>query len=86
MKISRKKLTKYARFTLFTGAAGIITNAILKNELNNPVIERINIPIKDLAPSLAGFRIVQISDIHMWPVVKTHLVRKTVKLVNAVIL
>ena len=83
MKISRKKLTKYARFTLFTGAAGIITNAILKNELNNPVVERINIPIKGLAPSLAGFNIVQISDIHMWPVIKTNLVRKTVKLVNA---
>jgi predicted MPP superfamily phosphohydrolase len=55
----------------------------LKNELNNPVVERTNIPIKSLAPSLAGFRIVQISDIHMWPVVKTHLVRKTVKMVNA---
>jgi predicted MPP superfamily phosphohydrolase len=83
MKISRYELSKYAKMTLVTGAAGIFTYLILKNELNNPEVERINIPIRSLAPSLAGFRIVQISDIHMWPIINIHLVRKTVKLVNA---
>lgn len=67
---------------MVTGAAGIFTYLILKNELNNPVVERINIPIRNLAPSLAGFCIVQISDIHMWPIVNIHLVRKSVKIIN----
>jgi hypothetical protein len=83
MKISRLKFSRYARKILVSGAAGIFTFTILKNERNYPVVERINIPIRGFAPSLAGFRIVQISDIHLWPVVKTHLVQKTVKLVNA---
>ena len=83
MKISSSAYSKYFRITLATGAASILTYLILKNEINNLVVERINIPIKSLAPSLAGFRIVQISDIHMWPIVNIHLVRKTVKLVNA---
>ena len=82
MKISQLKFSKHAKMSLATGVAGIFTYLILKNELHNPVVERINIPIRSLAPTLAGFRIVQISDIHMWPIVNIHLVRKTVKIIN----
>ena len=82
MNIFHSEFSKYAKMTLVTGAFGILTYAILKNELHDPVVERINIPIMSLTPSLAGFRIVQISDIHMWPVINIKLVRKTVKLVN----
>ena len=83
MKIPRLTFSKQIKMTLVTGVAGIFTYLILKNELFNPVIERINIPIRSLAPPLAGFRIVQISDIHLWPIVNLHLVRKIIKIINA---
>ena len=82
MHISRFDFSKYTKLTLVTGVAGIFAYLILKNELNNPVVERIHIPIKNLAPPLAGFQIVQISDIHLWPIVNIHMVRKTVKIIN----
>jgi len=83
MKISRRKFLKYTVTTIGAGAVGVLAYHIFKNELLHPVVERINIPIRNLTPSLAGFRIVQISDIHLWPIVNIHLVRKTVKMVNA---
>ena len=82
MHTSRFKFSKYAKLTLVTGVAGIFAYLILKNELNHPTVERIHIPIKNLAPPLAGFHIVQISDIHLWPIVNIHMVRKTVKTIN----
>lgn len=83
MKISRREFLKYAAMTFGAGAASALTYIILNNELHHPMVERITIPIKNLTPSLEGFRIVQISDIHLRPIVNINLVRKTVKIVNA---
>ncbi|MFC1996211.1 metallophosphoesterase [Chloroflexota bacterium] len=83
MKISRREIIKYSALTLGAGAASVLTYAALKNELLNPVVERITIPIHNLAPTLKGLRIVQISDIHFKPIVTLNMVRKTVSIINS---
>lgn len=54
----------------------------LNDETNTPVLERVEIPIKGLKPALEGFTIVQLSDIHLEPYTKPHLVRRAVEMSN----
>lgn len=46
------------------------------------VVERVQIPIRRLNPSLEGFRIVQLSDIHLHPFVQIELVQEAVAMAN----
>ncbi len=46
-------------------------------------VERVQIPLKNLNPSLEGFKIVQMSDIHLHPYTQIGLVQEAVNLANA---
>jgi predicted MPP superfamily phosphohydrolase len=83
MKLTRREFLKYSSFTLGAGTMGALSYIALNNELLIPEVERIIVPINKLPPSLAGFRIVQISDIHLKPIVTLNLVKKTVAMANS---
>lgn len=46
-------------------------------------VENIQIPLKNLAPGLEGFKIVQMSDLHLHPYVEISLIRAAVTLSNS---
>jgi predicted MPP superfamily phosphohydrolase len=46
-------------------------------------VERVQIPLKRLKPALEGFRIVQMSDFHLYPYTQLELVQKAVAKANA---
>lgn len=50
--------------------------------LNKVAIKNINIPIPDLHPDLNGFRIVQISDIHIGPTIRKDFLKSVVNKIN----
>lgn len=52
------------------------------NALTGPRVKRINVPIIDLHPSLIGFKIVQISDLHVGATIRKPYVEKVVRKVN----
>ncbi|HBX68331.1 MAG TPA: metallophosphoesterase [Chloroflexi bacterium] len=52
------------------------------NDYQNLVVERVRIPIPGLPLALEGFRIVQISDIHLFPLTTLELVDQAVRLAN----
>jgi predicted MPP superfamily phosphohydrolase len=54
----------------------------LNDETNTPVIERVEIPIRNLKPALEGFTIVQLSDIHLQPFTRPELVQRAVEMSN----
>ncbi len=54
----------------------------LNDETNTPVVERVEIPIKNLKPALEGFTIVQLSDIHLQPFTRPELVQRAVGMSN----
>jgi predicted MPP superfamily phosphohydrolase len=74
------KLTGTALAAGFVTTSGIVGIA---NQAYEPVIRRVAIPVKDLKPALEGFRIVQMTDFHMYPYTTKGLVRKSVTLANS---
>jgi hypothetical protein len=81
--ITRREFLKLSGTVL---AAGVVTTSGIvgiTNQAYEPVIRPITIPVKDLKPALDGFRIVQMTDFHMYPYTTTGLVQKSVELANS---
>ena len=81
-RISRRTFLKISGTTLLAGLGITLSIMWLTNEYEDPVIERVSIPIPGLPPSLEGFRIAQISDIHLIPLTTIELVNQAVQMAN----
>lgn len=81
--MNRREFMKAGSLFLAGGVLVKIGHLELNDETNTPVLERVEIPIKDLKPALEGFTIAQLSDIHLQPFTKPDLVRKAVEMSNA---
>lgn len=51
-------------------------------ERHHPVVEKVTLPLRGLGSAWNGCRIVQISDLHMEPIVDQELLRTTVSIIN----
>lgn len=63
--------------TLASNLAGLVT------ALRPPVLRKVDIPIRDLPTGLDGFRIVQVSDLHLGPLVSAERVDRLVDRANS---
>lgn len=85
MKVNRREFIKSLGGILiggaFTGIAGY--NYATHIETGWLTIESIQIPLKHLHSSLEGLKIVQLSDLHLYPFTQIDLIEKSVKLTNA---
>jgi predicted MPP superfamily phosphohydrolase len=66
------------------GAAGMLSGYGIFEARRSPTIVDISVPIPDLPKEFEGFRIVQISDIHVGPTIKRGYVRRIVDQVNRI--
>jgi predicted MPP superfamily phosphohydrolase len=81
MPLIRRGFLKVGGITLaslFSIAGGLY----LVDESQDPVVDNISIPIRDLHPVLEGFTIVQMADIHLQPYTQPNLVRRAVAIAN----
>jgi len=81
-RLNRRSFLKISSTGLIIGLGATISLLWLNNEYDHPVVERIQIPIPDLAPELEVFRIVQISDIHLGPLTTIELVDQAIEMAN----
>lgn len=81
-KINRRSFLKVSGAALFAGLSATMSYMYLGNEVENPVVEHIEIPISGLPAALEGFRIVQISDIHYYPITTLELIDQAVQMSN----
>jgi uncharacterized protein len=81
-KINRRSFLKVGSAALLTGIAAAVSWMWLDNEYENPVVERVQIPIRNLPSALESLRIVQISDIHLYPLTTIELVDQAVQMAN----
>ena len=65
MRLTRRGFLKWAGGAVVGGAAGV--GYVTKIEPEWLTVERQTIPLPQLSASLAGFKIVQLSDFHLYP-------------------
>ena len=80
--MNRRDFMKLGGLFAAGGLLAKVGQVELNDETNTPVVERVEIPIKNLKPALEGFTIVQLSDIHLQPFTRPGLVRKAVEMSN----
>jgi predicted MPP superfamily phosphohydrolase len=64
------------------GLALLVTLAGFYNARKSPRVKTVDIPLKDLPPALQGFKIAQISDMHVGPTIKRPAMKYVVAKIN----
>lgn len=83
MSLSRREFIKISA-TALTGFIGAATfTLVISNEINDVTVERVVVPITRLPEALEGYRIVQLSDIHLYPITSLDRVKRAVAMANA---
>jgi uncharacterized protein len=80
--MNRREFMKVGSLFAAGGLLAKLGQIELNDETTTPVLERVEIPIRNLKPALEGFTIVQLSDIHLRPYTKPDLVRRAVEMSN----
>jgi hypothetical protein len=82
MKFSRRKFilaTSGAVAGTLAAATGYVA---VNNEADQPVVTRVEIPIKNLKPGQEGFTIAVLADFHLYPFTQLDLVQRAVEMAN----
>lgn len=81
-KISRRKFLKTGALVVGAGAVATSVDGIVF-EANDPVLVRLQVPIRNLPPALENFKIIQLSDFHYDPHFCVVPIRKAIAMSNA---
>ena len=80
--ISRRQFLKVGGVVV-GGSVAIATGSLYANDQTEQlVVERVQIPIKNLKPALEGLRIVQLGDLHLYPFTDIGQVRRAIETAN----
>jgi len=80
--MSRRKFLAAGTMALGGAVATAVYHLHSHDESGQLVVERLTLPIRGLDPALEGFRLVQLSDFHLYPFTQPELVREAVALTN----
>lgn len=82
MILNRRDFLKVAGLAVGGGLLTTTSHLALNDEAQNPVVDRIPLPIRNLHPTLEGFTMLQVSDLHLYPLTQPSLIEKTVAMAN----
>jgi hypothetical protein len=80
--LNRRDFLKVAGLAVGGGLVTATSYLALNDESQDPVIDRIPLPIKKLHSALEGFTILQITDLHLYPLTQPELIEKAVVMAN----
>lgn len=80
--MNRREFLKATGLVVGGGLVAATSHLAISDEAQNPVVEHIPIPIRNLHASLEGFTILQISDLHLYPLTQPELIRQAVAMSN----
>ena len=80
--MNRRDFLRVAGLTVGAGLVTATSYLAINDESQDPVIDRIPLAIRNLHPALEGLTIVQITDVHLYPLTQPELVKKSVLMAN----
>lgn len=80
--MNRREFLKTAGVALSGSVVAASSYLVVNDESQDPVVDRVEIPITGLHPGLEGFTILQMTDIHLYPMTQPELVKKSVAMAN----
>lgn len=80
--MNRRDFLKVAGLAVGGGLVTASSYLAINDEAQNPVVDRIPLRIRNLNPALDGLTIVQITDVHLYPMTQPALVEKSVRITN----
>jgi predicted MPP superfamily phosphohydrolase len=80
--LNRRDFLKTAGVAIGGGMIAATSYLAINDESQDPVVDRIPLAIKSLHPAMEGFTIVQITDVHLYPMTQPELVDKAVVMAN----
>jgi len=80
--LNRRDFLKIAGLAVGGGLVTATSYLAINDESQNPVIDRVPISINNLHPALEGFTVLQITDLHLYPLTQPALIKKTVIMAN----
>ena len=86
METGKFNRRQFLKFTSAAFAGMVITPIVylaINNELNEPVVKRVLLPVRNLPAAFEGFRLVALADFHLYPYTQPELVRKSIALANS---
>ena len=82
MQLNRRKFLALSAAAVSSTVAAGVTYLNLNNEVDEPVVDRVQIPLPNLAPALEGFTIAVLADFHLYPFTQLELIQRTVAMTN----
>lgn len=80
--MNRRDFLRIAGLAVGAGLVTATSYLAINDESQDPVIDRIPLVIRNLHPALEGLTIVQITDVHLYPLTQPEVVKKSVLMAN----
>jgi predicted MPP superfamily phosphohydrolase len=80
--LNRRDFLKIAGLAVGAGMVTATSYLAINDESQDPVIDRIPLAMRNLHPALEGLTILQITDVHLYPMTQPKLVKKSVSMAN----
>jgi predicted MPP superfamily phosphohydrolase len=81
--LNRRDFLKVAGISVGGGLVAATSYFIVNDESQDPVVDRVPIPIRDLHPDLDGFTILLMTDFHLYPLTQPDLIKRSVAIANS---
>ncbi len=81
--MNRQRLLKLGSAVLAGAVAVAVGHLVVNDEAGQIVVERVQIPVKNLKPALEGLKIVQLGDLHLYPFTDLAHIRQAIETANS---
>ena len=81
--LNRREFLRVAGLAVGGGLVATTSYLAVNDESQDPVVDRVPIRLQGLHPTLEGFTILQMTDLHLYPLTQPELIKKSVAIANS---
>ena len=81
--LNRREFLRVAGLAVGGGLVAATSYLAVNDESQDPVVDKVPIRLQGLHPALEGFTILQMTDLHLYPLTQPELIKKSVAIANS---